>query len=810
MSGDNRGDASKGNQNDAATQHVLDQLNAKLAQDAGGQQGQTRAQYSGVAPLTDNLGQKPASSDPYYHGTKPGGRHGYGVDGTLAPGGAGANNNGQGGGERVPSFTDIHRDQQRNPNTPYDRNTTGVQPSGPNGQPGGRPQGDATDNRIQNIISKRGQYLSPWTAVFGGVGSVTAPFTARAISKGADLLVERTKPGGFPNRAGTYWQQNYDPSKVGTGDLLKPVGKTVAADTEFANLVETTKRASTTTGDEVAQALAREKLEMLNRPITANTVVDIKAASAARAEAGGTALFSEAELATIEGKSRATMARAAEEQAVIAGLQKSPPGIWRSAKAGIVGIGVDILAVNADRMVAKSIGGEKSLIHSWNTEQLLAPTALALSENIVGKGLFGKAMLLAGTVGVSRLVDGILPGAPEAWNAPTGVMNGWDGFGVATGLAIAATAESPYAKFAAVATGWAVPKIVHAFEDNSANALEYRYEHLTSAVGSDHKKRTYSSLESVTSASVSLNEKKEDWLVDKIASSRSILAKNWNSIGPDQKVLSYRDDAGMSRALGEYLLKNGTRINKDGKPTYTLGGYEIDMGGRSMHYLISAKDSTERAASTTKGIIDYNNNPANADKPIKIEGSKPEQSEVDDLNKYKAEIQADLSKIFDQRHDCRAVMNQIIKDVPASSDDWRRTYITPTDGLIEHYFPRNSPEQAPETKKVLAKLYRDQAIAYMAYAQYKLDHSDGSSHAQDALAFLENRSTSQNDIFPSGRQKRYNGAEGVLAMAAMFDPDNKDLPELNNLYKEIHDKALAASGQRNPQDILDFSNTGRK
>lgn len=814
MGGDNRGDATNNGNTDQATQHVLDQLNAKLAQDAG--QGQTRANYGGVAPLTDNLGQKPHSSDPYYHGTKPGGRAGYGVDGTLAPGGAGTDgrNSGQNG---VPSFTDIHRDQQRNPSDPYERNNTGV-PQQP-GQPGqganrpGRVQpADPTGMHINELISKRGLYLSPWTPIFGGVGSLTAPMTAKLLSKGADGLVERTTPGSFGHKVGSYWQNNYDPTRVGAGDLVKPTVKTAAADSQFAKLVEETRGLTTSGADDAAKALAREKLEMLGRPITASTVVDLKAASAARAEAGGAALFSEAELATIQGKYDAGLARAAQEKAVIESLQKGSPSLWKSAKAGMVGIGVDILAVNLDRSVAKAIGGEKSLIHSWNTEQLLAPTALALGENIVGKSFWGKAALVAGTIGVSRLVDGATQavglGAPEKWNAPTGVMNGWDGFGVATGLAIAASAKNPYAKFGAVALGWAIPKVVHAFEDNSSNALAYRYEDLTSSVASDHKKRSYSSLESVTSASVSLNEKKEDWLVGKIAANRDTLAKNWSALGPDQKLLSFRDDAGMSKALGEDLLKHGTRISKQGAPTYTLGGYEIDLGGRAMHYLISGKDSAERAAAMTDGIIKNNADPSRS--KILVEGSEPTQSEIDGLNKFKGEIQTDLAKILDQKHDCRAVMNQVVKDVPAASDEWRRTYITPTDGLIEHYFPRNAPEQAEETKKVIAKLYRDQAIAYMAFAQFKLDHQQGDGGAAAALTFLENRPTSQTDIFPSGRQKRYNGAEGVLAMAAMFDPNNKDLPELNQMYKELHDKAVAASGQPNKLDILDFSNTGKR
>jgi hypothetical protein len=815
MGGDTRGDTSTNTSPDAATQQLLDHLGAKLNQDAG-QQPPTRATYGGVAPAASNLNAGDTHKDPYYHGGTPGGRAGYGVSGTDAPGGAGTSPN-RPGGEVVPNFQQAHANDARNANQPYTPNPAGAQAAqqmGGQGRPGGQPGGDPTESRIQAAISKRGQYLSPWTAAWGGVGAVTAPGTAKLLSLGADALVTRTTDGSKMNRLGKAWQDNYDLSKVGKADLVKSSTKTAAADTDFARLVQAEKTASTT-GDAAAQAVAKERLDWLSRPLTSSTTVDIKAASQAQVDAGGKALFTEEELATIDGKYAATMSRAAEEKAVIESLQKSAPSAWKSFKAGAVGVGVDILAVNVDRSLAKAIGGENSLLHSWNTEQILAPTALALGETLVGKSFWGKAALVAGTIGVSRLIDGgtqaVGLGAPQKWNAVTGVMNGWDGFGIATGIAIAAAAKNPWAKVAAVGAGWAIPKVVHLFEDTSSNALAYQYENLTDKIASDHKSRSYSSLENVTKASEDLTAKKEDWLVSKIAQNRNTIQASWGNMTPDQKLLAFRDDAGMSVALGDELFKKGTRVSSQGDAKYTLGGYEIDLGGRAMHYLISGKDSTERAEAMTQGIIDNNND--SSKQKILVNGEQPSKSEIDGLEKFKGNITDELGKILNQRHDCQAVVNQVVKDVPPSSDDWRRTYITPTDGLIEHYAPRNLPSQAAETRQVIGKLYRDQAVAYLAFAEYQIEHGHaGQGDGQGALDMLQNNTTAH-DIFPSGRQKNYNGAEGVLKMAALFDPDNKDLPELNTILQNELVKARTLAGQQltNPNNnILNYGGQAPK
>jgi hypothetical protein len=811
MGGDNTSDTSNGAAQAAATQQAIDQLNARFAQEApqAPPPPQTRASYGGVAPATDNLGAKDPHADPFYRGTTPGGRAGYGVSGTDAPGGAGTAPN-KPGGEQVPNFQQLHANDARPANQPYTPNPVGAQAEQQMaGQPGGRPGSsvpvdESNTQRVMKAISMRGQYTSPYTFLGFAAGAVTAPLTAKGISRGANALVDK---GGFGSGFGRYWQENYDASKVGKADLIKSANQVTEADTNFARMVETETRAAANSADPIAQGLAKERLELLNRTITPSTVVDIKATSASRLESGGKALFSDEELGTIEGKYAAGVSRSAEAKAVEESMAKATPSMFKTIKAGLGGMLWDLGAVNADRFIAKSIGGENSLLHSYNTEQFLAPAALALSEGIVGKSVLGKVALLGGTIIGSRLIDGTTQavglGAPGWVNAPTGVMNWMDGLGVATGLAIAASAKNPYAKVAAVALGWGIPKFVHLLTDNGSSNLQRQYLDVTDKITSDHKSRSYGSLEDVTDTSKSLGQKQEDWLVGKIEQNRNTLTQQWGNMGPDQKLLAFRDDAGMSVGLGEDLLKEGTRIHKQGAAEYTLGGYEIDMGGRAMHYLISGKDSVERAAAMTQGIID-NNNDASKSK-ILVNGSSPSKSEVDDLNKYDADIKSDLAKILNQKHDCSAVLAQVVKNIPSSSDDWRQTYMLPTDKMIEHYLPRNSPAQAPETRQVIGKLYRDQAIAYMAFAQDKLNRGGDGQGAYDLLMDNPNN---HNDIFPSGRQKAYNGAQGVLLMAAKFDPTAKDLPELQQMWKDLAVKAAQKAGQQLTNPDINILNYG--
>jgi hypothetical protein len=775
---------------------LLDQINEQRAKDAV--PAPPAATYN-VAPAANNAGQLAPRHDPYYHGTTPGGRAGFGVSGALVAGGAGLSPN-KPGGEPLQNFQQLKKDYQVDPTQPYARNPIGAQTNAHGATAGrlvGAPETSNTD-RILTAISKRGQYIDPYTPVGGLIGALAAPTFHKGLTIGADALVTNTKPGTIGNALGSYWQNNYnfDPTKLDAADLIKPADDITQANIDFARLVQT-QRQLATTGNTAAQELAKERLNFLERPaINFSTLADIKANQALSAAQPEKSLFSASEIATIENKYRAGLSLQSQERAMLDGLQKvAPKAWWTAAKNGLVGIGLDLAAVNIDRSIAKATGGQRSLAQSYNTEQFLAPAAIALGETIAGKSFIGRAAVLAGSIGVSRLIDGTTQaiglGAPKGWNAPTGVMNWMDGLGVTAGLAIAATAKvkATWPRLAAVAIGYGLPKIVHAFEEHAANNLVHSYGNLQEQIALDSKRRDYRSLQLVTDTSISLNEKKEDWLLGQLVQNRANMNRNWADMGPEQRLLAFRTDAGMARALGEDLLKRGTRLEKQGEQNHTLAGYEIDLGGRAMQYLLTSKDSAERAAEMTQGIINNNNDPRKSE--ILVNGTYPTESEIDDLGKFQVDIQKDLAKILDQRHDCQAVLNQVVKDVPPSSDQWLKTYMLPTDKMIELYIPKNAPAQVAETKKVIGKLYRDQAIAYMALAQYKIENgNDGGG----ALSLLMDNPNNHSDIFPSGRQKRYNGAQGILLMAATFDPDSKDLPELEQMWKALVPRAEQAAG----------------
>jgi len=822
------GDSRSGVADDAsnqATQNLLSALNHKLVADstpsttqpqqssetvAQAQPGQdapvqTTAPYGGVAPGAANPGQASPGTDRYYtpqpgHQT----RAGYGISvGSGYFGGAGVAPN-KPGGEAVPNFIQAHKDAQRDPNTPYEANPVGAQAAAQINNPNGRVQAPgvapdtSNEDRIRAAISSRGQYASPYTIGFGLAGALTAPFTAKGLNLAADAAVEHTKEGGWVSNAGKYWQNNYDAAKVGKRDFIKIDPKHAAADDAYSDLVSTAKQAKTTaaaSGDADALALAERRLDLLPNTPTREVLANIQSANRQALKDGGQALFENGEVSTVEGKISASLARAAQDAAnskYLAG-EGGIKGLWRPFSAGLAGIGMDLAAVNVDRSLGKLIGGSASINKSYNTEQILAPLAIAMGETWQTKlGYLGLS------IAASRLIDGgtqaVGLGAPSWLNAPTGVMNGWDGFGVATGIAIAASTSNPYAKALAVGVGYGIPKLIHFGEDQAVGNLQARFNDLNDDIQADHKKRSYSSLEDTKDAAISLNEKKQDWLQGKVDQNRTFVQTNWTQMQPDQKLLSFRDDADMAAALGEDLLKNGSRIMKQGQREYTLGGYQMDLGGQAMFFLLTAKDSAQRAENMTNGIIQNNNDSSKT--PILVNGKAPTQSEVDGLDKFKGNITKDLSKILDQEHDCNGVLNQVVKDLPGNTDLWRNTYILPTDKMIEMFYPRltsnqTTPEDKAETSKVLGKLYRDQAIAYMALAKSNLDNGkDG----LDTLNLLQDRPDNHNDIFPDGKQKSYNGAQGVLRMAQLFDPNNPDLKQLQPMLQSLLQRAQQAAG----------------
>ncbi|MDP3507681.1 MAG: hypothetical protein Q8T09_06790 [Candidatus Melainabacteria bacterium] len=787
---------------DAATQKLLEGLGNQVAQ----------ARYGQVAPAF-NPGAEPGKGrDPYYVGPADGKpqRAPYGADSPLLPGGNPRDGNPPAAREEVPNFRDQHKDKQVDPNKPYARSDIGEQVrTGNNPQGQGRQfswQGaDFFDPRVQQTIMLRGQHRDLLNStIFAGAASVPIPLLHGAISRQADQAVAKAAETGGESRFGKWWQNNADPSKYSTSDLLKTDQRHVQAFQDFEGLQTKLAKAVEAGGDDAAKAA--EKLDFLKTRSAAGSFTPQSLMEASAKEGGK--FFDGDELKILEGRVNAGKmidAAATKQSNRIAQILDNTPGWMSRVGTGMLSSAVQYGIVSTDRGMTEKVAGATGLHESWNASQFIGPMALA--------ALPGRYKLLApvAAIGGSQAVDGFarITGltAPDRFNAATGVYDGWNGAFVAGSLTLATYAKNPWAKATIAGVGTLAPVLAHAYQDNIGGNLKGGVENVRESISYDHNKRSYGSLREVDSSMQKVLNKKEDWIVANVDASFAAMNDRWNKplanggLTTEQKLLGLRDDASATGALSRNILDKGTRISDKGsEPQYMLDGYQLDVGGRSLHYMLRTRNSADKAAVLTEQIIRDNADP---NKQVTIKGELPKQSEADDLRKYSAEAQTDITKILDGKHDIRGAYAELVKDAEVLDKEFLKTYIKGPDNLILYYNDKASKAQAAaqraaaegneplrqeaelktqEYAKVVAKLYRDQALAYMAMAEAKMKNGKDGGGAYDLLI---DDGVNRKDIFPNGMKKGYNGAQGALRIADTYSPGNPDTQQLAEIFSEL-------------------------
>jgi hypothetical protein len=800
--------APKGNGDEAenaATRKLLEGLGAQVAQ----------AKYNQVAPGF-NPGAEPGKGrDPYYTGPADGKPQGaqYGPDGTLVPGGK--PNNGNQGGEQVPSFTERHRDQQVDPSKPYARSDVGEQV-----RTGNQPQGqgrqfswqgaDFFDPRVQEAISMRGQHRDLFqSSIAAGISSIMVPPAHRFLTVKADEAVARAADTGVETRSSKLaklWQATVDPSRNAASDLLKPSANSEAYKA-FDSLTRDLAEKAKGTGD--GAALAKEQLEYLNTRTAGGTIPkqalhDIAAAT----REGGEKLFDPAQLQKINARVDAGLlddAAALKRSGRLAQLLEKSPSWMGRVGTGMLASAGQYFIVTTDLGMTQKTAGANGLHESWNASQILGPAALA--------ALPGKFKLAAPIVAIggSQAIDGVarLTGltAPDRINAATGVYDGWNGASVAGSLTLATYAKDWRIKAGIATVGALAPMAMHALQDNVTGNLKGGVDSVKESFNYDHTKRTYGSLREVDSSMQKVLNKKEDWIVANVDASFAAMNDRWNKpaaaggLTTEQKLLGLRDDASATGALSRNILDKGTRISDKGtEPQYMLDGYKLDVGGRALHYMLRTRNSADKAATLTEQIIRDNADP---NKQVTIKGELPKQSEADDLRKYSAEAQTDITKILDGKHDIKGAFDELVKKAEVLDKEFLKTYIKGPDNLILYYNDKGAKAQAAaqraaaegneplrqeaelktqEYAKVVAKLYRDQALAYMAMAAAKMKNGNDGGGAYDLLI---DDGVNRKDIFPNGQKKGYNGAQGALRIADSYAPGNPDTQQLSEIFSQL-------------------------
>ncbi|MBN8661426.1 MAG: hypothetical protein J0M35_13760 [Candidatus Obscuribacter phosphatis] len=739
----------------------------------------------------------------------------------------------QGGGQQVPSFRDRHADKQVDPTKPYER----YNPNNPNGV---RTASNAelnaraiAEQKIMSIIERRGLHgdiardPDMNIASMKGFGRAILPVGIAGLTgastdllfKGGNFAADKSVAVGnamkgseskVVQRAGTLAEapgQFWNRYVTGSGDLVptkvaNEVAEAAATRTSMITAEEAALRAAAT---EEAKAAANLRLATLRGSIDGNTV------AVARTTQG---VWSADEIAKLE-QIAAGQAKAAPRTTIAANLaEKAKP--LEGLKNGVVGAMANYSLILADRSIAEKISGPKAASESWNTAQWLTPAALAL-----GKTWPGRLGYAAASIGVSRAVDGVLPKAPDSWNAPTGVMNWSDAAAFGGSYAMAQRIPNPIGRVGVALAAVTASKVFHAFEDSSNGKIKPTFLDAKENTVKDSRERSYDTLTDMRDSYQKLSGLKEDYMFDLIRASKTEADARWNGrnsdgsplLRTDQKLLYFRQDAVMRNALGAEHLEQGTRIIDKSKVDYILRGYNLDLNGTASDLLLKSAFSSDKAASYTLGIVENNKDP-NRPK-VMVEGTAPTEQEAQDLKKFSDETRKKVNEVLHGEHDIPGAIRDLAKFTGANTDDVLKSIIKESDSKLLEYADIGKKAQqakleaeqkgvAPvvemtsqhqqDATAMLAKLYRDQAVAYLAMAKNKLEKgSDGGG--AEKLLFDEAVPQGQRDMIidRNGRavgQRNYNGAQGALRMAAYFGGgwDNPDIKQLVTEFNALAEK----------------------
>lgn len=779
---------------------------------------QRSAEQPGVAPGFSN--QPGPGRDRYYKPPAEGERRPhYGPSGTLFPGANGTDQTQQ---PAVPNFREAHKDKVVDPNKPWERfdpGIAGTHPNGTNKGASGRTSfawngGDFFDPRVDATIMRRGQHVDLTSAALFAAGAgIASPMLHTGITKLADRAVERNPD----SRLGKAWQEHFDPTKAGTADLIKGGDKYKSAFENFETLKTNLREMAQ--GESPEAKLAKEKLEFLESRVNSGKFTATHVSEAQFIPGlNGAKAFTESEIGTLAARANAGSAldaAQAKSTSRYAAIAEKVPFVARAVDgiAGTLGV---FGAVSVDRWLTNKEGGVKALHDSYNLSQFAAPVAIAALPTFKYKALGA-----AGAVAASQVVDNIARStgltAHDRWNAASGVFDGWNGAFTASSLALAGYAKNPWAKGAIAAIGTLGPVAVHAYQDNIGGNIKGRTDAVRESLQADHQDRSQSSLERVSDRMSSLmghvdpvtrvlgpvlgigkdaaTRGQSDWVVANADASFAALNANWKKMNMEQQLFALRDDAGAAGAIGNTTLENGTRVSdKTSTARYVVGGYDIDLGGRALHYLIRSRNSAEKAAQMTQVIIDNNNDPSQ--KVIKINGDTPKAQEVTDLANFAGKTNDKIDKLINGKHDVQGAFDELVKQSQVLDKDYIKTFIRQTDAVIGLYNQRMQKAQqdmnaaatagdenaraaaqqrAEENAKVMAKVYRDQAMVYMAIAKAKMDNGNDGGGAFDLL-IDDGRNHDPN--------KSYNGAQGALRMAEALSPNNPDMDQLGRIFSE--------------------------
>lgn len=807
------------------------------------QQGQWRQTYGGDVGQTTGQNRQGNGSDPYYRGPRQDGRWRHdpfnrGGD-SFKPGGQQQpppveqpRQPGQQGGQ--PPVEDPNRNGNQpsgpkyNPKTPYTFNDkqpdNGMGPgTGPKGGPGGsRPAGPldqiiAQKERAMNGLKNQSNMML--TNAAGGFvgGALAEPLFTGGGSKAADWVVKKTEPAegatrSWSGRLAEQFQSNYDPKKFFSADLQKQTSRfddlhgkvTEIVKSEASQLDDLARLAEGTTPLTAEQQQTMARLMERQKWIGPQATEWGEAASGARRLESLKNLaktnFTAAEIELLESRQLALAAKAdlaAQAQAAKELKTFSGGQMLKNGKSGLMNMIAATGLKALDGGVSKMMNTEEGSLTS-----LTVPMALAYGKQM-GMGRTKTGLYALGAIGAAHAADVILP--DSIWRNNTTSVSGVEA--VLLGGAFAVPTKDMRARALLVGGAWGAGRLYNMMRGDT---LADKAQDALDSLKEDKEERSFGSLSDSTNQFKKVargetfflqgdkiglykndgNVKKtgEPVIQAQLASEIDRMKREWGQMPPGDKLQGLRNVAILSTALGENRLDMGTRILKENKPVFALQGYGLDLGGDALMYLqMAKKEGVEKAKSMTQKLI--------ADNP----DGEYKSGEIADLDKFGQRINANMDKIYG-KHDIDGAFDELKKFIPGNENTFGKTFLDNINNKIAN-------NATSGDSKMVAKLFRDLAMSYMALASNKMDRGKDGGGAVDLMF-----GTDQGRQLPfgrSGKARGYDGALDCLRAAKQLDPSNEDLAQLlviaEKLANQAREKAAAqqADSTTNPLNVND-------
>ncbi|HEY9676742.1 MAG TPA: hypothetical protein V6C76_01985 [Drouetiella sp.] len=477
-----------------------------------------------------------------------------------------------------------------------------------------------------------------------------------------------------------------------------------------------------------------------------------------------TGLFTAEEMKLLGDRQAAAKASVAKLGELQSGQRFIPENVGGTFLKGAGLVGLSIVADNyLERLINKNDPGDglnngsitEPLLassKSWNTNALLVP--MAFSAGGWGpKGLVTKGLLTVGAIAGGKVLDKLLPADTHDSYSQFLRPNGIDSILMA-GALMAPVADGK-TRALMVGGAWLAGRAANWLEGPSKGEIK---DEGFNRMKDDMKDRTASSMNSAIDSFKDLG-KKDDYAL-------RLYTSDW--LRPNRQydgmLSAYRGAVILSDAFAESRLDKGTLL-PNSHTDFILPGKDLDLGGQATRALLIAQVNLDRAKQQTQNEMGKDE-----------KGKQVSQDELKALDDVGKRVNDTLQNRIYGKHDIQGAVDDLTEFNRGNQKDMLLMKMDIDNQLALNRGSKNT--------QFLAKLFRDEALIYLASANLKASGPD----AMGAQDILYGTAAGRQQTYNNGQPRGYDGALDAIALAKKFDPNNPDNAQLDAVADKLKAK----------------------